>query len=199
MPPVIVHQAENYTQDCHWNLPSDWLVHNTPSGYMDRYGWMKAMSLFSRTYGASKLNPQVLFFDGHDIHFEDRATHIIWSHHISPFILKNGDSTNDQTNDNGTNLKLKRYYGISKLKWQIQHGTMKFTPDHMNYVLEDIWHLFQQQSDSFIIDALKTHTLLPLSPPDHNTNAQACIAATQTPSRTKSEEIEEIAKAYMAP
>ena len=29
-PPMIVHQAENYTQDLHWNLPSDWLVHNTP-------------------------------------------------------------------------------------------------------------------------------------------------------------------------
>ena len=30
IPPMIVHQAENYTQDLHWNLPSDWLVHNTP-------------------------------------------------------------------------------------------------------------------------------------------------------------------------
>ena len=77
MSPMIVRQAENYTQDLHWNLPSDWLVHNTPSGYMDRDGWMKAMSLFSRTCGASKMNPQVLFFDGHDSHFDDRATHIL--------------------------------------------------------------------------------------------------------------------------
>ena len=38
MPPMIVHQAANYTQDLHWNLPSDWLVHNMPSGYMDRDG-----------------------------------------------------------------------------------------------------------------------------------------------------------------
>ena len=77
MPPMIVHQVENYTQDLHWNLPSDWLVHNTPSGYMNRDVWMKATSLFNRTCGASKMNPQVLFFEGHDSHFDDRAAHIL--------------------------------------------------------------------------------------------------------------------------
>ena len=101
MSPMIVHQSENYTQDLNWNLHSDWLVHNTPSGYMDRDGRMKAMRLFSRTCGASNMNPQVLFFDGHESHFNYRATYIIISHHISPFILKAGDSTNDQPNDHG--------------------------------------------------------------------------------------------------
>ena len=38
MPPMIVNQEEKYTQDIHWNLPSDWLVHNTLLGYMDRDG-----------------------------------------------------------------------------------------------------------------------------------------------------------------
>ena len=99
-----MHQGANYTQDLHWNLPSDWLVHCTPSGYMDRDGWMKAMSLFSSTYGSSKMKPQVLFFDGHDSHFDDRATYIMQSHHIYPFILKAGDSTNNQPNDNRPNL-----------------------------------------------------------------------------------------------
>ena len=65
--------------------------------------------------------PQVLFFDGHDSHLDDRDTHIMQSHHIPPVILKTGDSTNDQPNDNGPNLKLKRYYGIAKVKWQRQH------------------------------------------------------------------------------
>ena len=76
---------------------------------MDRDVWAKAISIFSRTCGASKMNPQVLFFDSHDSHFDDRSTHIMRSHHISPFILKAGNSTNDQTNDNGPNLILKRY------------------------------------------------------------------------------------------
>ena len=153
MPPMIFHQAANYTQDLHWNLPSDWLVHDAPSGYMDRDGWMKAMILFSRTCGASKMNTHVLFFDGHYRHFYDRATHILRSHHISLFILKAGDSTNDQPNYNGPNLKLKIYYSIAKVKWQIQHGTMKFNPDHMNSVLVEMWYSFQQQSACVIIDA----------------------------------------------
>ena len=158
MPPMIVNQAENYTQDIHWDLPSDWLVHSTPSGYMDRDGWMKATSLFSRTCGSSNMNPRVLFFDGHGSHFDDRGTHILRSHHISPFILKEGDSTNDQTNDNGPNLKLKRYYGISKVKRQRQHRTIKFTPDQMNSVLVEMWHLFQQKSACVIIYAFKKTT-----------------------------------------
>ena len=98
---MIFHQAENYTQDIPWKTPSDWLVYNTPSGYIDRDFWMKAISLFSRTCWASKINPQVLFFDVHDRHFNDRDTHLLRYHHIYPFILKAGDSTNDQPNDNG--------------------------------------------------------------------------------------------------
>ena len=73
---------------------------------MDRYIWMKSISLFSRTCVASKLNPQVLFFRDHDSHFDHSVTHILRSHHTSPFILKAGDSTNDHPNDNWPNLKL---------------------------------------------------------------------------------------------
>ena len=109
---------------------------------MDINGWIKAMSLFSTTYGASKINPQVLFFDIHDSHFDDRDTHLLLSHHISPFILKACDSTNDQPNDNGPSLKIKRYYGIEKVKCQRQHGTIKFTPAHMNSILVEMWNSF---------------------------------------------------------
>ena len=158
MSPMLFHQAENCTQDLHWSLPSDWLVQNTLSGYMDRDGWMKATILFSRTCGASKLNPQVLFFDVHKNHFDDRATHLLRSHHISPFILKAGNSTSDQPNDNGPNLKLKRYFSIEKLKFQGHHETNKFTPAHKNSVLVEMFHLFHQQSAYFIIDAFKTQS-----------------------------------------
>ena len=75
---------------------------------------MKEMSLFIRTCGYIKLNPQVLFFDGHDIHFDERSTHLLRYRHIYPFIIKLGDSVNYQTNDNRPNLKLERYYGIAK-------------------------------------------------------------------------------------
>ena len=160
--------------------------------------WMKATSLFSKTYGDRKLNPQVLFFDGHDSHFDDEATHLLRSNHISPFIIKAGDSTNNQWNVNDPNLKLKRYYVIAKVKWQIHHGTIKFNAAHMNYILVKMWHSFQQQSTSIIIEALK-NKLLTFAPPDHNTNAQACLSATQTPFGIKSEEIEDISRTSMEP
>ena len=130
MTPLIVHQAENCNNVIHWNPPSDWLVQNTTSGYIERDGWMKAMSLFSRTCVSNKINPQDLFFYRHGINFDDRATHFLQSNHISLFIFKAGHSTNDHPNDNGPNLKLKIYCGIEKVKWQRQHGTTKFTPTH---------------------------------------------------------------------
>ena len=35
IPPVVVHRITHYTQDLHYNIPSDWVIHNSPSGYMD--------------------------------------------------------------------------------------------------------------------------------------------------------------------
>ena len=46
---------------------------------------------------------------------------------------------------------------------------------------------------------LKKTKLLTFAPPDHDSNTQACLAKTQTPSGNKSEEIEEIPRASMAP
>ena len=63
----------------------------------------------------------------------------------------------------------------------------------------EMWHSFQQQSACVIIDAFLKTKLLPLAPPDHDTNTQACLAATQTPSGKKSEEIKESARASMSP
>ena len=60
-----------------------------------------------------------------------------------------------------------------------------------------MWNFIQKQSASVIIDTFLKTKLLNLSPPDHNNNSQTCLAANQTPLGTKSEEIEEIAKAYM--
>ena len=117
MPPVIFDQEENYTQDIHWNLPSDWIVHNTSSRYMERDGWTKVTSLFSSTCGDRNINPQILFFNIHERRFYERTTHLLWYHHIYPFIIKVDNYTNDNPNDNGPNLKIKRYHGIAKVKW----------------------------------------------------------------------------------
>ena len=62
-----------------------------------------------------------------------------------------------------------------------------------------MYHLLQQQSAFCIIGDFKKTKLLTLSPPDHDTNSQGFLAATQTPSGMKSEEIEDISRASMAP
>ena len=82
---------------------------------MKRDVWMKAMMNFKTVYGAIKLNQQDLFYDLHGSHFDNRAIHILHSYHIKPFILKAGESANDQPNDNGPNLNLKGFYGQSRM------------------------------------------------------------------------------------
>ena len=73
MPPIVVHQSKEYSQGIHHNTPLDWTFHHTPSGYIDRYGWLKAMTQFSNICGASPVNSQIIFFDGHNSYFYDHA------------------------------------------------------------------------------------------------------------------------------
>ena len=115
MPHWIVHHSENCTQNIHYNIPKYCLVHNTPSRYIYRDGWTKSMMNFKTVCGANKLNLQVLFYDGHDSHFDNMSVHILRSHHIKPFVLKAGDSVNDQPNDNGPNIKPKGLYGQTRI------------------------------------------------------------------------------------
>ena len=44
MDPVGVHQAKKYSQDLHNNILFEWKVRPTQFGYMDREGWLKAMT-----------------------------------------------------------------------------------------------------------------------------------------------------------
>ena len=46
IPPVVVHQRNHYTQNLYHNIPSDWVIHNSPSGYIDPDGWHKSMFHF---------------------------------------------------------------------------------------------------------------------------------------------------------
>ena len=93
------------------------------------------MMHFKTVCEENKLNPRVLFYDGHESHFDNRSTHILFFDHIKPLFLKLGDSGNYHPNDNRPNLKLKGLYGQSIMNWHKQHGTLKFTISHMNAVL----------------------------------------------------------------
>ena len=135
MPPIVVHQAKDYSQYLHHNIPLEWTVHHTPSRYMDRDMWLKATTQFSNICGASPVKNQVIFFDGHDIHFGDRALTQTQRKNIQPFIPKGGDSINNQPNENMPNSKLKALYNTSTANRMLNYVTPRIKPHHMNSVL----------------------------------------------------------------
>ena len=96
---------------------------------MDRDGWHKYMSHFSSMCCSSPLNPQVLFYDVHDSHFDDRVLDIICRHNIQYFKLKAGYSMHDQPNDKVPNVKLKNLYGNAIMNWMRHHVTTEILGD----------------------------------------------------------------------
>ena len=93
------------------------------------------MTQFYNLCGASPVNNQILFFDGHDSHFDDGALSKMMCKNIQNFVLKLGNSINDQTNDNGPNAKVKSLYNVAKSAWMLKYGTKFFLHHHMNSVL----------------------------------------------------------------
>ena len=73
MQSIIVHQTKDYSQDIHFNTPSDWIIHHIPSGYMDREARLEDITQLSTICGASTINNKTIFFGGNDIHFDDHT------------------------------------------------------------------------------------------------------------------------------
>ena len=146
----------------------DWKVHHTPYGNIDRDGWLKAMTQFCNPCDAYPINNQILFFDGHDIHFDDGALRQMKCKNIQPFVLKAGDSLNDQPNDNGPNAKLKSLYNVSKAVWMVKYGTKKVLPHHMNFALVEAWDTFKVSDGNNTRDSFLKKSY----PPSSLTNLQ---------------------------
>ena len=85
----------------------------------------------------------------------------------------------DQPNDNVLKMKLKNFYGNEIIKWMIHHGTLKFTPPHMNSVLVETWEDFKPSSATITQKYFKKTNFPPLYPTYIATNHKACIAGTQ--------------------
>ena len=110
MSPIIMHQSNKYYKDLHFNIPMYRKFHHTPFGYMDRDGWLKSMTQFSNACGASPVNNQTIFFDGHDSHFYDLILIDMDHQNIQPFIPKSGNYINYHPNNNVSNAKPKSLY-----------------------------------------------------------------------------------------
>ena len=179
IPPTLVHQSNEVTADIFMNVPGNWISHATPSGYMDRDGWFKTINNFTKLCGSSKSNPQYLFFDGHDSHWDADALDVLHRRSVYSFFLKAGDSENDQPNDNGPNAGLKADYNEEKGEWLLKFPSRKFTPASMNDVLTKTWAKFSCRAGPMIVKAFKKCKLHPLVPPivGPDTAAGACTAA----------------------
>ena len=77
------------------------------------------------------INNQIIFFNGHASHFDERVLRYMEDRNIQPFVLKLGDSGNDQPNDNGLNAKLNLYYNYAKASWILKYGKEKLLSHHM--------------------------------------------------------------------
>ena len=137
------------------NVPGNWISHATPSGYMDRDGWFKTINNFTKLCGSSKSNPQYLFFDGHDSHWDADALDVLHRRSVYSFFLKAGDSENDQPNDNGPNAGLKADYNEEKGEWLLKFPSRKFTPASMNDVLTKTWAKISCRAGPMIVKASK--------------------------------------------
>ena len=64
------------------------------------------MDHFASVCFSFPLNPQVIFYDFHDRHFDDRALSIIWSHYIQYLLLKAGEYVHEKPNNNDPKLNI---------------------------------------------------------------------------------------------
>ena len=97
----------------------------------------------STTYVAPHLSTIRYFFNGHGIHLDDRALGQMKCRNIQIFVLKGGNSTNYQTNDNGSNTKLDPLYNDMKAAWILNYGTKEILPQHINSILVEAWYAFK--------------------------------------------------------
>ena len=131
---------------------------------MDRDGWLKSITQLSNLCGASPVKKHILFFDGHDSHFDDGALRQMMCKNIQLFVLKSGKYINDHPNDNGPNAKLKSLYNVAKSTRMLKYGMTKFSPHHMKFVLVEALDVFKKSDGNIIRDSFAKEKLPPTNP-----------------------------------
>ena len=127
------------------------------------------MTHLSNLYYSSPVKNNILLFNGHASHFGDHTLRQMMYRNIQPFARKAGDSTINQPNDNGTNVKLKYLYNELKAACIMKCGTEKYLNHHMNYILEESWNTFNVSAGNIISDRFVKTKLPPPPPSDLST------------------------------
>ena len=167
-------------------------MHSTPSGYMDRDWWLKTSYAFVRLCGANAMNPQFLFIDGHDSHWDADALEFFMKNFVYVFFLKSGDSENDQPNDNGSNCKLKSIFLQVKEEWRKKYVTVPFTVPYFNECIAKSREEFKLNSCGCIIRYFQKTGIHPLCAPKQMVTenlAKGYLSQMQMPSGKKAHEI----------
>jgi len=202
VPPTVVHKKSNLTGDLFLNLPDNWITHNNESGYMDRDGFLKAATAFIQMTGASVHNPQFLFLDGHDSHWDSDALDLLAANHVYIFFLKSGDSENDQPLDNGPNCLVKQIYDEEKEAWDTKWQTTPYTPYHFNFVIAKTWQIFMRRNSEAIVSSFEKTCLHPLKFPPADSSkvaGNAAIAAMQIAPGKVADELSRIKEQHTIP
>lgn len=161
IPPALVHQGSQLSEFHALNLPSDWVVHATPSGYQDRDGFAKVCAQFIEYCGPKR--PQYIFIDGHDSHFDSEALDQLASNNIFVFFLKSNNSEEDQPNDNGPNSALKACYDSKYDDWLHQFDGVPYNGAFFNSVFVPAWRDWKAKASASIAQAFSMCGLWPLN------------------------------------
>ena len=176
VPPMIIHKGgddHNMPASVAYGLDDvDWITHATPSGYMDRAGFRAVAKVFVERSGASASNPQYVYIDGHDSHWDPEALRHFAENNVYVSFLKANDSANDQPNDMGPNAALKSTYSDCYEEWRMTHPTLAYTPEWCNTVLKTAYLRFTQNPKTVqcIQRAFEKSGLCPMTIPGSDEN-----------------------------
>mmetsp|Transcript_56626 Transcript_56626/g.115928 ORF Transcript_56626/g.115928 Transcript_56626/m.115928 type:complete len:553 (-) Transcript_56626:8-1666(-) len=175
VPPTVIHQGESGVV-CYSNvtvgecddsgnlqsLPGSWLVHQSPSGYNDREGFMRIARHFVAHCGPRR--PQYIFVDGHDSHWCPYALQFLLINLVFIFFLLSQNSQNDQLNDNGPNAVLKAKYkcALEKFYWRLT-CSVKLHASYFNSIFLDVWSQFLPVAGACTVRAFAKCGLFPLN------------------------------------
>ena len=156
------------------------------------------MTQFSNICGASPVNNNIIFFDGHGSNFDDCTLRHMEHQNIQPFLPKSGNSINNQNNDNGPDTKMMSLYNQEKSEWMLKYWTTIMLPHHMNSILVGAWDALKMSYGKVIRYRFSKTKLHPLSPPESTTNIQSCADFFREPSGSNSDKTNEISHRTVA-
>ena len=131
------------------NLPPNFIVSETPSGYMTQPEFEKAILQLHEYRKKQKREhiPSFFFMDAHDSHWGSVGLDFCLKHNIFPFFLRSNNSTEDQPNDNGSNAVVQAAYTKAQLRWRKKYPGVPFSKPYQNMVISDMWKAMTNAAD----------------------------------------------------